>query len=79
MTIGRIPWSCVRAFARKVYGMTEVEMLDGFWILMSTLDLAFGEWMSEEHDKARRQREASQKAQASQVGTRSRSRRFYSR
>ena len=79
MTIGRIPWSRVRQYGREVYGWERGgEMLEGFWILIATLDVAFAEWMSEEHDKARRQRDAAQKAKAG-IGNRSRSKRSYAR
>lgn len=76
MTVGRIPWSTIRKYGREEFGLDGV-LLDGFWILMSTLDVGFGEWMSEEHERHRKQRDTASRAASS--AKRSRSKGTYSR
>lgn len=50
MSVGRIPWSMARLYARDELGLEEC-MLDHFWRIISAMDAGFLNWQKSEHDR----------------------------
>lgn len=72
-TVGRIPWSKARQYGREAMGFFD-DMLEPFWLIMSSMDAGFLEWMSNEHARHTRRSDTTKT-----VGSRSTSKRTYSR
>ena len=62
-TVGPIPWSKVRQYAREELGL-EPELLNLFWRIISAMDGAFLEWQGNEHARYIRSRKVATKPAA---------------